>query len=156
MCFHIVRGVFYLFAELTILFICNSNDTKPRETVKTSPATFQNPYDFNENELEKNFLQNLHAHPFCLSCGLINFQFDKTKLPLMRERMLICIIGWFSFPKNYLSFFLSRIAIASFDIGTRMMRFIIVIRPIPTSPRSQTTVYSCKPPIKSITSAIIL
>lgn len=52
MCFHIVRGVFYLFAGLTILFICNSNDTKPRETVKTSPASFQNPYDFNENELE--------------------------------------------------------------------------------------------------------
>lgn len=108
------------------------------------------------NLKRKIFAKILHAHPFCLSCGLINFQFDKTKLPLMRERMLVCIIGWFAFHENYLSFFLSRIAIASFDIGTRMMRFIIVIRPIPTSPRSQTTVYSCKPPIKSITSAIIL
>ena len=129
----------------------------PRETVKTSPASFQNPYDFNKNELEKkNFAKISQTQPYRLSCGLINFQFDKTKLPLMRECMLVCIIGWFPFLENYLSFFLSRIAIASFDIGTRMMRFIIVIRPIPTSPRSQTTVYSCKPPIKSITSAIIL
>lgn len=105
---------------------------------------------------KKLHIRHTDGYPFRLSCGLINFQFDKTKLPLMRERMLVCIIGWFPFSENYLSFFLSRIAIASFDIGTRIIRFIIVIRPIPTSPRSQTTVYSCKPPIKSITSAIIL
>lgn len=94
-------------------------------------------------------LLHTEQQPLCKGCCSFIF--------MSLSNICFCFtILCFSFPKNYLSFFLSRIAIASFDIGTRMMRFIIVIRPIPTSPRSQTTVYSCKPPIKSITSAIIL
>ena len=46
-------------------------------------------------------LYNLRVGRGLAPAGNINFQFDKTKLPLMRERMPICIIRWFFSKPTY-------------------------------------------------------